>query len=210
MNSSPFSDDEDDSQPADAVEAGPALSDSPTMQLIVRARRGDGTATEALLQRALPELRRWAHGRLPSGARGHLDTGDLVQDAAMNALRRLDVFEPQCVGALQAYLRQSVMNRIRDEVRKLVRRPGQRELPEQLMSEDPSPLEVAIRDETYERYSTALARLRPKDRRLVVARVEAQWNVSEITDHFGFVTSAAAGMAVSRALKQLRAELSRD
>jgi RNA polymerase sigma factor (sigma-70 family) len=210
MDNPSFPNDESELPPADEAEPGPALSDYPTMQLIVRARRGDATATEALLQRALPELRRWAHGRLPAAARRHLDTSDLVQDAALNALKRIDVFEPQHVGALQAYLRTSVMNRIRDEVRRLVRRPGQDELPEDLASEEPSPLEVAIRDETYERYSAALGRLRQKDRRLIVARVEAQWSVGEIADNFGYRTSVAAGVAVSRALKQLRVELERD
>src|SRR5437867_3528690 len=120
--------------------AGPPLSEQPTMELIIRARGGDRLAVEALLQRSLPRLKRWAHGRLPSAARGHIDTADLIQDAAMNALARLDTFEPQHVGALQAYLRQSVINRIRDEIRKVARRPGKRELPDDLLSSDPSPL----------------------------------------------------------------------
>jgi RNA polymerase sigma-70 factor (ECF subfamily) len=206
MDNPSLPDDEEESDVSDSLE-GPPLSDFPTMQLIVRARRGDEIAAEALLQRALPRLRRWAHGRLPTAARRHLDTGDLVQDAAMNALKRLEVFEPQHVGALQAYLRQSVINRIRDEVRKLRRRPGQNELTEDLVSEGPSPLELAIQGETYERYAAALERLRPRHRQLVVARIEAQWSIHEIADHFGFGTSAAAGTAVSRALKQLRTEL---
>ena len=90
---------------------------------MVRAQRGDRGALEALLQRCLPSLKRWAHGRLPSAARGSLDTGDIVQEAALNALRRLDTFEPRNVGSMQAYLRQSVINRIRDEVRRIGRNP---------------------------------------------------------------------------------------
>ena len=74
-------------------------------------------ALEALLERCLPPLKRWAHGRLPARARGGLDTGDLVQEAAMHVLARLDKFEPRHVGAMQAYLRMSVINRIRDEIR---------------------------------------------------------------------------------------------
>src|SRR6187200_1497249 len=74
------------------------LSDEPTMELIVRARAGDRFATEAILQRSLPSLKRWAHGRLPASARGSLDTNDLVQDAALHLLGRLGTFEPQHVG----------------------------------------------------------------------------------------------------------------
>jgi len=67
----------------------PLLSDEPTMELVIRAREGDRMAVEALLQRCLPSLKRWAHGRLPAAARGPLDTGDLVQDDAAARLRRL-------------------------------------------------------------------------------------------------------------------------
>ena len=99
------------------------LSDEPTIELVVRAREGDRLAVEALLQRSIPSLRRFAHGRLPAAARGSLDTGDLVQETVLHVLRRLDTFEPRHVGAMQAYLRQSVINRIRDEVRRIGRHP---------------------------------------------------------------------------------------
>src|SRR6187402_3509845 len=79
----------------DPTPPGVLLSDEPTIELVVRARAGDRNAVEALLQRCLPSLRRWAHGRLPSAARGAFDTEDIVQDAALHALRRLDVFEPR-------------------------------------------------------------------------------------------------------------------
>jgi len=95
---------------------GPSLlSDEPTIELVLQARGGDRMALESLLERCLPPLKRWAHGRLPAHARGSLDTGDLVQEAALHVLARLDKFEPRHVGAMQAYLRMSVINRIRDE-----------------------------------------------------------------------------------------------
>ena len=179
------------------------LSDEPTVELIMRARTGDAAAVEAILQRCLPSLKRWAHGRLPAAARGHLDTGDLVQDAAMNAIARLDTFEPRHVGAMQAYLRQSVMNRIRDEVRRFTRRPTPVELPEDYKSEEPSPEEHAIREQTYARYRAAMNTLKPRERELVIARVEAQWSAAEIAEHFGFNTVDGARMAVNRAMQRL-------
>jgi RNA polymerase sigma-70 factor (ECF subfamily) len=181
------------------------LSDETTMELVVRAQRGDRLAVEALLQRSLPSLARWAHGRLPAASRGSLDTGDLVQDAALHALRRLDLFEPRHVGAMQAYLRQSVINRIRDEVRRVVRRPTSVELPEEHPADATSPLEFAIQAESYERYRQALAGLKPRDREIVVARVEVQWSLPEIAQRFGMRTADAARMAVGRALKKLAA-----
>ena len=183
------------------------LSDEPTMELVVRAKTGDRHAAEALLERCLPQLRRWAHGRLPAAARGNLDTNDLVQDAAMNLLRRLDYFEPRHVGAMQGYLRQSVINRIRDEVRRIGRNAPPVELPDEHPSDLTSPLESAIKAEAYDRYRAALQTLQPKDRELIVARVEVQWSVAEIADRFNIRTVDAARMAVSRAIKRLTKQL---
>lgn len=179
------------------------LSDEPTVELIHRARDGDPAAVEAILQRCLPSLKRWAHGRLPAAARGHLDTGDLVQDAAINAMARLDTFEPRHVGAMQAYLRQSVINRIRDEMRRFTRRPASVQIPEDFKSEEPSPEEHAIHQQTYDRYRAAIDTLKPRERELVIARVEAQWSTPEIAEHFGFNTVDGARMAVNRAMQRL-------
>jgi RNA polymerase sigma-70 factor (ECF subfamily) len=179
------------------------LSDEPTIELVVRAQTGDRQAAEALLQRSVPQLTRWAHGKLPAAARGSLDTGDLVQDTVLHVLRRLDSFQPRHVGAMQAYLRQSVLNRIRDEVRRIARHPTSLELPAEMPSDEPSPLERAVEAEMVSRYNQALTVLSPRDRQLVVARIEAQWTHDEIAKHFGMPTADAARMAVSRALRRL-------
>ena len=179
------------------------LSDEPTIELVVRAREGDRLAVEALLQRSIPSLRRFAHGRLPAAARGSLDTGDLVQETVLHVLRRLDTFEPRHVGAMQAYLRQSVINRIRDEVRRIGRHPTPVDLPDDLASEIPSPLEEAVRAEAYERYRAVLVQLSPRDREMIVARIEAQWNLGEIAQRFNMRTVDGARMAVTRALRRL-------
>ena len=183
------------------------LSDEPTLELVIRAQAGDRAATEALLERCLPPLTRWAHGRLPAAARGSLDTTDLVQGAVLNLLKRLDVFEPRHVGAMQAYLRQSVINRIRDEVRRIGRQPAPVELPDDYPEDRTSPLEIAIRSEVYDRYRHALTRLAPKDRQLIVGRVEVQWSLAEIAHRFGMPSVDAARMGVKRAIDRLVRQL---
>jgi RNA polymerase sigma-70 factor (ECF subfamily) len=186
------------------------LSDEPTIELVVRARTGDRAATEALLERSLPPLRRWAHGRLPVAARSFLDTGDLVQDAALHLVARLDAFEPHHVGAMQAYLRQSVINRIRDEVRRVSRQPAPVEFPDDLPSDKTSPLEIAIQAEAYGRYRDGLSLLSKKDREMIVARVEVQWSLAEIAHRFGLPTVDAARMAVTRAVARLTRRLAQS
>ena len=176
------------------------ISDQSTIELVLSARRGNRLALEALLERCLPSLKRWAHGRLPVYARGNCDTSDLVQEAAIHVLRRLDKFEPRHVGAMQAYLRMSVINRIRDEIRRVGRRPESVELTVEPPSDVASPLEAVIREEAYERYRAAVDKLRARDR-------EVQWSFQEIAHRFGMASVDAARMAVSRSLKRLVAQL---
>ena len=196
-----------DSEPPAPKADATLISDEPTIELVISARAGDRLALEALLERCLPPVKRWAHGRLPAHARGALDTGDLVQEAAMHVLARLDKFEPRHVGAMQAYLRMSVVNRIRDEIRRVGRRPETVEMTTEPTSDATSPIEAAIRVQAYERYRSAVAQLRPRDREMVVARVEMQWGVDQIAQRFSMPSLDAARVAVSRALKRLAAIL---
>ena len=80
-------------------------------------------------------------------------------------------------------------------------------LPEDYASDATSPLEMAIQAESYERYRRALGALKPRDREIVVARVEVQWSLTEIAQRFGMRTADAARMAVSRALRRLSSEM---
>ena len=181
------------------------LSDAPTLELIVKAREGDNAAVDAFLERSLPRMRRWAHGRLPRAARSSLDTTDLVQEVGIKVLKSLQRFEPRHGGAMEAFLRRSVINRIRDEVRRVGRRPIPVELPDTLTCDAPSALERAISAQSHEGYRRALAKLRQKDRRLIVACVELQWPTARIAARFGFPSRDAARIAVRRALQRLAA-----
>ena len=186
----------------------PVRPDS-TFDLLERARGGDHDAIERLFARFLPALRRWASGRLPRWSRDLMDTDDLVQETMIRALRRLDDFEVRHEGALQAYLRQAIVNRIRDEMRHKFRMPRTGELDPQQPDHGLSPLESAIGTEAVERYEAALARLRPEDREVIVARVEMQCAYSEVAEATGKPSAAAARMAVSRALLRLAEEMRR-
>src|SRR5687768_7211409 len=100
-----------------------ADSATPSRELLRRARQGDERALSSLFQRNRNALLKWARGRLPRWARNASDTTDLVHDVLANTLGRIEVFEDRGKGALQAYLRRAVDNRIADELRKVARRP---------------------------------------------------------------------------------------
>ena len=184
-----------------------ALSPEATVDLLNRIKGGDDAALERLLRRCIPALRRWASGRLPRSARDMQETADLVQDALMACLRRLDVFEVRHQGALQAYFRQAVMNRILDILRRQRRRPDQTELPGHLLDVRPSPLEEAIGSENAARYDAAVQRLKPADREAIIGRVELQYSYDELALVLNKPTAAAARVAVARAMKRLANEM---
>jgi RNA polymerase sigma-70 factor (ECF subfamily) len=178
-----------------------------TLELLARVRQGDREALDRLFVRCLPPLRRWARGRLPAAARGVLDTQDLVQETILHSLRRLDAFESRHEGALQAYLRQAVLNRIRDEARRFVRRPPAAVLSESLPEEAASPLDIAIGRQGVERYERALQRLRPADREAIIGRLELQHDYRDLAVILGKPNANAARVAVTRALARLMEEL---
>jgi RNA polymerase sigma-70 factor (ECF subfamily) len=170
---------------------------------------GDQAALDDLFRRHLPLLRRWARGRLPPWTRDLRDTEDIVQETLTQTLRHVDDFEPRHEGALQAYLRQALMNRIRDEIRRVARHPAPAGLDDEdaFLDGAASPLEQAIGQEAMERYEAALQRLRPEEREVIIARVELQQSYQQIAAAHGKASADAARMAVSRALVRLAEEM---
>jgi RNA polymerase sigma-70 factor, ECF subfamily len=180
-----------------------------TFDLIARARTGDHAALEQLFERHLAPLQRWASGRLPRWARDLADTDDLVQDTLTQTFKRIDSFEPRRVGALQAYLRQAVLNRIRDELRRKGRQPDFTDVDGLEIDPTTSPLEQAIGQEAVDRYDRALERLQPGDREAIIGRVELGYSYEELAEALGKPTADAARKAAQRALLRLAEEMNR-
>jgi RNA polymerase sigma factor (sigma-70 family) len=180
-----------------------------TFTLLERVRAGDAGALDALLGRYLPRLRRWARGRLPRWARDLTDTDDLVQDTLLRSFKQMDRFEPRSEGALQAYLRQAVVNRIRDELRRHRSRPRSTELDSQEPADSPSPLEAAIGREAVERYDLALASLKEEERDAIIGRVELGLSYQELAQALGKPSAEAARKTAERSLIRLAEEMRR-
>jgi RNA polymerase sigma-70 factor, ECF subfamily len=172
-------------------------------QLLERAKAGDRAALDALIRLYLPRLRRWARGRLPTGARGVLETDDIVQETAMKAVQQIDRLDLRAEGALQAYLRQALKNRFIDLYRGEERHPVQESLPGDMPASAPSPLEAAIGAAALERYEEALATLSEDDQQAIVLRVEMCWGYDEIATALHKGGASQARVMVSRALDRL-------
>ena len=98
---------------------------------------------------------------------------DLVQETALQTFKHLATFEPRGEGALQAYLRQALVNRIRNELRRASSRPAPMELDSGVADEGTSPFEAALAQQTVENYEAGLARLKPEEREAIVTRVSS-------------------------------------
>ena len=178
-----------------------------TIRLLAQARAGDEAALDEVFARSIPPLKRWARGRLPRWARGLLDTDDLVQETVIGTLRQIDVFEYRADAGLQAYLRQAVMNRIRNEIRRASRHPAPDPLGSAREDPGPSPLEALLGKQTVEAYDAALAQLDPQEREAIIGRVELGFSYAELAKALDRPSADAARMAVGRALLKLARHL---
>ena len=174
-------------------------------RLLEDARQGSSPAANALFERYRSWLRKRVRGRLPTWARGALDTSDLVQDALHHTFARLDGFKSSRASVLRVYLRRGVENRIRDEMRRATRR-RRAIAPEQPVraSEDGAPqLQLLGDDQAWRRYVDGLKRLKPRERRLIVGRAELGYTYRQLAFIERLSSPDAARMAVKRALVRL-------
>lgn len=186
------------------------MQDESSFGLIARAKAGDDGAIDRLILRYFPRLKRWARRGVPMWARDFNDTEDLVQETLVHAFRNLPRLQMQSRFSFRTYMRRAITNRINDELRRALRRPPVEELRPSMAVDATSPATRCIAKEDLWRCRAALARLRPSDRRVILARL-AQENVT----YRGIATSAgrpsedAVRVALARALTRLAREMQR-
>jgi RNA polymerase sigma factor (sigma-70 family) len=183
----------------------PAVSS--TVDLVVRARLGDENAWRELVARYEGPLRRSVRGRLPRAARGLTDTDDMMQEATLNVLRRLPLIELRFPGALLAYLRRSVQNRLVDERRRVARTAPKTPLLDEHAAPQASPLEHTLDRDRRRRFRAGLSTLSPRDRRALVMRLDAGASYETIAAALGCPTPNAARVTVGRALHRMAEQM---
>lgn len=185
------------------------LSDADALK---RAQSGDVEALEALLARTRNVLQRWTRGRIPPSLRGELDEDDVIQEAFLHLISSLPKFQATNEGALFAYLRQGIQNKILDRLRRVTRHGIRESLEIASVEADtgPSPVQQMHEAQARERYVEALRRLNADDRELVIGRVELGYDYQELAGLTNRPSAAAARVAVSRAIVKLVAEINKD
>jgi RNA polymerase sigma-70 factor (ECF subfamily) len=174
-----------------------------THTLLGEAASGNREAIEALCERFRPRLMAWAHGRIGHKYRDLLATDEIVNDALVRSINRLATFKDQREDGFIAYLMTVVTNIIRDEIRRVDRRPGKVEVPDDLASVASTPLDDYVAREDWNLYQQGLSKLSADDRDIIRGRVELGMSMTELAIHTGRSSPAAAGMAFRRATARL-------
>lgn len=188
---------------AETPEAGGLITLGATAHLLERVRSGDEAAIRNLVELYRPLLERWASGRLPGHARGLVDTVDLVHVALIRVLAQVQHFDATRPGSFLAYLRRTILNQMRNEIRAAGSRPQRdpgTEVEDALLS-----VEDAVGRETLEAYERALAQLPEDDQAVVILRVELRLKYHEIAATLGRPSADAVRKQVTRALLRLAA-----
>jgi RNA polymerase sigma-70 factor (ECF subfamily) len=128
----------------------------------------------------------------------------------LRALKNIDEFDARHTGSFLAYLRQILLNQVRDELRRQQRRPGGAELDTELPDLETPPLvEQMLGHERVRAYERALAQLPKRQQELIVMRMEFGMSYPEISAEVDSTPDAVRVM-VARAIVLLSRELGGD
>jgi RNA polymerase sigma-70 factor, ECF subfamily len=191
-----------------------------TEDLLEQAAAGDARAGERLLQRHRPRLREFVEVHLEPVLRARLDASDVVQEAQLEAARRLPDLMPHRPMPFRLWLRKTAYERLlmlRRQHRGAARRTVGREaqlpdrsslvLAQNLLAPNSSPSRRAEREEQARRVQEALARLAEADREILLMRHYEDLPYEDIACILG-IEPAAARKRHGRALVRLHKTLS--
>ncbi len=198
-----------------------AMQPQPTDPRCELARRGDRTALDALFAQSAPRLLRMVELRMDSGARGRFGPEDVVQEALLEATRRIAEWRAQERYSLHLWLRlltaqtlvQFSRRHLGAEKRAVARervasavRADARSMSDWLVATDTSPSQALGRAEIRERVLAALELLDELDREVLALRHFEQLSNEDAALELG-ITPAAASKRFRRALARLRPAL---
>ncbi len=199
----------------------PSSSESETLRRVERAAGGDQQAWAELLEAYRARLRRMVALRLDPRLQGRVDPSDVIQEAWLDASRRLPEYRNEPAVSFYLWLRFLVGQRVVEQHRRhlgAAARDAGREvslyrgrMPEastaalaaQLLGKLTSPSQAALRAERKIRLQEALNAMDPLDREIVILRNYEQLTNGEAAQVLGLDKSAASKRYI-RALIRLK------
>lgn len=192
-----------------------------TEQLIARARAGETAALNEIFARNRDRLHCMVQIRLDRRLQGRIDASDVIQDACLEASRRVEDYLRNPTMPLFLWLRFLVGERLlflhrhhlgvkmRDARREVslyhqaLPEASSAALAAQLLGQRTSPSEAAVRAEQLLRVQEAVNRLDALDREIIALRHFEQLSRAEAAQVLG-IKEAAAAKRYIRALKRLK------
>jgi RNA polymerase sigma-70 factor (ECF subfamily) len=187
-----------------------------TCGLLEEVRQGDRRALELLLARHRPAMHAVVEARLDAQVRARLDPSDLVQEAQLEVVRRMDDFLERRPMPFHLWVRKTAYQRLlnaRRDHRQRARRSVDREEPlpdhsslllaRPLLHGGPSPSQQAEARERAERIARAVSGLAEADREVLLMRHAEELSYEEIACLLE-ITAAAARKRYGRALIRLQ------
>jgi RNA polymerase sigma-70 factor (ECF subfamily) len=192
----------------------PAESDAEIAGLVARVRSGDQAALSELFDRHREKLRRMVELRLDSRLAGRVSASDVLQEAWIDAVKRVEHFFSKEGQSFFGWLRLIVGQRLADVHREHLagKRDAARELGNnadstcmaaRLIGRASSPSQAAQRGETFAQLEEALSRMDPLDREVLALRHFEELSNTETAELLGIQTAAASKRYV-RALARLK------
>jgi RNA polymerase sigma-70 factor, ECF subfamily len=202
----------------------PPTGPDETDRLLRDAARGDQTALRSLLERHRERLRRMVALRLDSRLSARVDASDVVQEALMDAARKLADYERDRPLPFYPWLHRLTAERlavIHRKHRRGTRSVGREQhdtvwpddsaglLVDHLVDRDTTPGHDLVREERRQRVRDALEQLTPPDREVLVMRYIEDLTFPEIAAILE-VGESAAKMRHLRAIGRIRTVLRAD
>lgn len=196
-----------------------------TEVLVSQAVRGDSLALTTLMGRYTDRLKRMVRLRMDHRLQGRVGASDIVQEALIEAARRLDDYQQNPPAGFFLWLRGLTADRLfnahrmhlgtqkRDAAQEVSM--YRRAMPEahsvslarQLLGDITSPTQALMRAETQLLVQEVLNRMDPIDREILVLKYFEQLTTSEAAAELG-IKRSTAGKRYIAALKRLRQDLS--
>jgi len=193
----------------------PAESDAEIAGLVARVQSGDQAALSELFDRHRSKLRRMVELRLDSRLAGRVSASDVLQEAYIDALKRVEHYFTKPDQPFFGWLRLIVGQRLADVHREHLagKRDAGKEvnanaadsncLAARLIGRASSPSQAAQRSETFAQLEEALGRMDPLDREVLALRHFEELSNTETAELLGIQTAAASKRYV-RALARLK------
>ena len=195
----------------------PASDSVEIVTLLSQARSGEASAFDRLFTLCEGQLRRFVDLRLDPKLRPRVDPSDVLQEAHLEAVRRLDDFLENPALPFKLWLRQITLDRLLMMRRRHVgaaRRSLAREaalpdgsscaLARQLIAAGSTPSQQLGREEMAIRVREAVARLAEADREIILMRTFESLSFEDIASLLGVEAAAARkrhGRACSGCIK---------